>query len=124
MNKIAVLAGAVVLLAGGYYLGTANRPEPTVIKVPSTPKAEFVSEGSSEVAAVSSTVSVRAWETPTSGELIVVKDGESIQEAVAAAQVVVSLGIANRRVLGSPVASMIRFFSRRGALYSGMPSPS
>ena len=29
MNKIAAIAGAVVLLAGGYYLGTANQPEPT-----------------------------------------------------------------------------------------------
>ena len=29
---------------------------------------------------------MRAWETPTSGEVIIVKDGESIQEAVAKAE--------------------------------------
>ena len=60
MNKIAAIAGAVVLLAGGYYLGNANQPEPTVIKVPTAPKAEFASEGSSEVAAASGKVSVPA----------------------------------------------------------------
>ena len=86
MNKIAAIVGAVVLLAGGYYLGTANQPEPTVIKVPAAPKAEFASEGAAEVVAASGTVSVRAWETPTSGEVIIVKDGESIQEAVSKAK--------------------------------------
>ena len=86
MNKIAAIAGAVVLLAGGYYLGTANQPEPTVIKVPAAPKAEFASDGAAEVIAASGTFSVRAWETPTSGEVIIVKDGESIQDAVAKAE--------------------------------------
>lgn len=86
MNKFAVLAGAVVLLAGGYFLGSSNQPEPTVIKVPAAPKAEFTSGGSAEVAAAAGEVSVRAWETPTSGEVIIVRDGESIQDAVTAAQ--------------------------------------
>lgn len=85
MNKIVAIVGAVVLLAGGYYLGSANQPAPTVIKVPAAPKAEFSSEGAAEIVAASGTVSVRAWETPTSGEVIIVKDGESIQDAVAKA---------------------------------------
>jgi parallel beta-helix repeat protein len=54
--------------------------------VPAAPKAEFTSSGAAEVAAAAGTVSVRAWETPTSGEVIIVKDGESIQEAVKAAK--------------------------------------
>jgi parallel beta-helix repeat protein len=81
MNKLAVVIGAVALLAGGYYLGQSNRPEPTVIKVPSEPRAAFTSSGAEEVAAAA-TAPVRSLATPTSGELIVVKDGESIQEAV------------------------------------------
>ena len=52
MNKLVVAVGAVVLLAGGYYFGQANRPEPTIIKVPEAPKAEFSSEGAAEVAAI------------------------------------------------------------------------
>lgn len=86
MNKIVALAGAIALLAGGYYLGNANQPEPTIIKVPETPKAAFTSAGSDEVkAAGSSDVVVRSLETLQSGEVIVVKDGESIQDAVKAA---------------------------------------
>ena len=81
MNKLTVVIGAVALLAGGFYLGQSNRPEPTVIKVPSEPKAAFTSSGAEEVVAAA-TVPVRSLATPTSGELIVVKDGESIQEAV------------------------------------------
>ncbi len=86
MNKLVVTVGAVVLLAGGYYFGQANRPEPTIIKVPEAPKAEFSSEGAAEVAAAgSATAAIRSLETPTSGEVIIVKDGESIQDAVKAA---------------------------------------
>ena len=84
MNKFAMIIGALVLLAGGFYLGQANQPEPTVIKVPSQPKAEFASSGSEELASASAGT-VRSLQTPTSGELIVVKDGESIQAAVEAA---------------------------------------
>ena len=84
MNKFAMIIGALVLLAGGFYLGQANQPEPTVIKVPSQPKAEFASSGSEQLASASSGT-VRSLQTPTSGELIVVKDGESIQAAVEAA---------------------------------------
>ena len=86
MNKIAVITGALVLLAGGYFLGSSGRQEPTVIKVTQEPKAEFTSEGSEEVAAAGgSSVAIRSLQTPTSGEVIIVKDGESIQEAVKAA---------------------------------------
>jgi len=84
MNKFVAIAGALVLLAGGYYLGQNNTPEPTVIKVETAPKAVFTSEGTEEMAEVAF-AGVRTLETPTSGELIVVKDGESIQEAVKAA---------------------------------------
>ena len=51
MNKVAALIGALVLAGGGYYLGNANRPEPTVIKVPEAPKEAFSSEGTAELAA-------------------------------------------------------------------------
>ena len=84
MNKFVAIAGALVLLAGGYYLGLNNTPEPTVIKVESAPKAAFTSEGTQEMAEVAF-AGVRTLETPTSGELIIVKDGESIQDAVKAA---------------------------------------
>jgi parallel beta-helix repeat protein len=84
MNKFVAIAGALVLLAGGYYLGQNNTPEPTVIKVESAPKAAFTSEGTEEMAEVAF-AGVRTLETPRSGELIVVKDGESIQDAVKAA---------------------------------------
>ena len=86
MNKLAAIVGAVVLLVGGYYLGSSNRPEPTIIKVPEAPKEAFTSSGAEETqAAAGSNVVVRNLETPKSGEVIIVKDGESIQEAVKAA---------------------------------------
>lgn len=84
MNKIIVIVGAAVLLAGGYYLGKSGRQPATVIKVDSQPKAAFTSAGAEEVASASA-ATVRSLVTPTSGELIVVKDGESIQDAVVAA---------------------------------------
>ncbi len=52
MNKFVAIVGAIALLAGGYYLGNANTPEPTIIKVPEAPKAAFSSSGSDEVKAV------------------------------------------------------------------------
>ena len=85
MNKTTVIIGAVVLLAGGYFLGKSAQRPATVIKVDSAPRAAFTSSGAQEVAAASSGAAVRSLSTPTSGELIVVKDGESIQDAVAAA---------------------------------------
>ncbi|WP_116368102.1 parallel beta-helix domain-containing protein [Parahaliea mediterranea] len=85
MNKLVLAVGALALAAGGFYLGQSRAPEPTVIKVGSEPKAAFSSGGAEEVSAAGQAEHVRSWETPTSGELIVVKDGESIQDAVAAA---------------------------------------
>ncbi len=87
MNKLAAVVGALVLLAGGYYLGNANQPEPTVIKVPEAAKESFSSSGADEVKSAGAVeVAVRSLETPKSGEVIIVKDGESIQEAVKAAK--------------------------------------
>ena len=48
MNKITVITGALVLLAGGYFFGSSDKQEPTVIKMTQEPKAEFTSEGSEE----------------------------------------------------------------------------
>ncbi len=84
MNKIAIVIGAAVLLAGGYYVGKSAQKPATVIKVDSQPKAAFTSTGAEEVAKASG-ATVRSLVTPTSGELIVVRDGESIQDAVVAA---------------------------------------
>ena len=87
MNKIAAVIAAVGLLAGGFYLGQAKRPGPTVIKVPADSGASFSSEGAAAVAAASGAAAagVRSLATPTSGEVIVVSDGESIQDAVKSA---------------------------------------
>ena len=85
MNKTTIIIGAVVLLAGGYFLGKSGQKPATVIKVDSQPKAAFTSSGAEEVSEVAAGAVVRSLATPTSGELIVVKDGESIQDAVAAA---------------------------------------
>ena len=83
MNKLTAIIGAVVLLAAGFYVGKGQQPEPTIIKVPTEAKESFGSEGAAEViAAQGATTALRALKTPTSGELIIVKDGESIQEAV------------------------------------------
>jgi parallel beta-helix repeat protein len=84
MKKITIAACALLLLAGGYMLGKSKQPEPTVIKVPSAPAAAFTSSGAEEVAATSGTP--RSLRTPTSGEVIIVRDGESIQDAVVAAR--------------------------------------
>jgi len=86
MNKTGAAIGALVLLAGGFYLGKSNQTAPTVIKVPAKTEQAFTSSGAEEVAAAGSAdAAVRVLRTPTSGELLVVRDGESIQEAVAAA---------------------------------------
>ena len=84
MNRFTVIIGALAVLAGGFYLGQSNRPEATVIKVAEAPKAAFSSEGTKELAGVAA-AGVRSLATPTSGEVIIVKDGESIQDAVVAA---------------------------------------
>ena len=84
MKKIAMIVGALILLAGGYYLGKSGQKPATVIKVPAETKAQFTSSGAEEMAAVSGGA-VRSLATRTSGELIVVNDGESIQAAVKAA---------------------------------------
>ena len=84
MNKVTAVIVAVVLLAGGYLLGKSAQPEPTIIKVPAEPKAAFTSSGAQEMGAEPAGA-VRSLETPTSGEVIIVRDGESIQDAVAAA---------------------------------------
>ena len=84
MNKIAMITAAAVLLAGGYYLGKAGQQPATIIKIDSEPKAAFTSEGAEEVAGHTGGA-VRSLATQSSGELIVVKDGESIQDAVVAA---------------------------------------
>lgn len=84
MNKFTLIIAAVVLLAGGYYIGKSGQQPATVIKLDAEPKAAFTSSGAEELAATP-TGAIRSLATPTSGELIVVKDGESIQDAVAAA---------------------------------------
>ena len=84
MTKILLTLAALALLAGGYYVGQSKVPEATVIKVASGPKAEFVSDGSKDLEAVAPGA-VRSLATRTSGEVIVVKAGESIQDAVKAA---------------------------------------
>lgn len=84
MNKLLTVIVAVAMLGGGFYLGKSAQPEATVIKLDSEPKAAFTSSGAEELEE-DATGPVRSLKTPTSGELIVVKDGESIQEAVAAA---------------------------------------
>jgi parallel beta-helix repeat protein len=84
MNKLIAVVGAVALLAGGYYVGVSKQPAPTVIKVPAEVKESFTS-AATETSELSAGSAARTLETPTSGELIVVKDGESIQDAVKAA---------------------------------------
>jgi len=84
MNKWTGVIGAVALLVVGYYVGQSRQPEPTVIKAPGAPKAAFTSSGAEEVAGAG-TAAARTLRTPTSGELIVVREGESIQDAVAKA---------------------------------------
>jgi parallel beta-helix repeat protein len=86
MNKLVMAVGALVLLAGGYMAGQSGKPEPTVIKVESAQKAEFSSSGTEEMADAAATGVVRSLKTPTNGTVVIVKNGESIQEAVAAAE--------------------------------------
>ena len=85
MNKISILIASVVLLAVGYFVGQSGEVAPTVIKVASEPKAEFTSSGTEELAKSSAGV-VRSLKTPSNGEVVIVNNGESIQEAVAAAE--------------------------------------
>ena len=81
MNKLFTAIAALALLVAGFYFGQSRQPEPTVIKVPAQAKEAFSSEGAESVAATA-TSPVRSLRTPTSGELILVRDGESIQDAV------------------------------------------
>lgn len=83
-KTLAISIVALALLAGGFYLGQARQPEPTVIKIPAGPKAEFRSTGAQDVGAGGP--AVRSLATPASGELILVRDGESIQAAINEAQ--------------------------------------
>jgi len=86
MNRLVVTFAALALAGGGFYLGQSQQAEPTVIRVDSQPRAAFSSSGADEVASAAVDHSaVRSLVTPTTGELVVVKDGESIQEAIAAA---------------------------------------
>lgn len=85
MNKTILIVGVVAALAAGFYAGKSAQPEPTVIKVTEAPKAAFSSSGLAEVEAAGNT-SVRSLETPTNGVVVIVKDGESIQDAVSAAE--------------------------------------
>jgi len=80
MNKIVVAVAAIALAAGGYYLGRSGQQKPTVIKVPEQAKVAFSSSGTEEMPVASGPV--RNLATPTSGELILVNAGESIQDAV------------------------------------------
>ncbi len=81
MNKLTVVLGAVVLLGAGFFVGKAGKDEPTVIKVGSAPAGEFKSEASGEVAAKST-----LGERPLPANVVIVKDGESIQDAVRTAE--------------------------------------
>jgi parallel beta-helix repeat protein len=85
MNKITLIVGALALLAGGFYLGKSGQKPATIIKVDTAPRAAFTSSGAQEVADATAGTTVRSLATPVSGELIVVRAGESIQDAVVAA---------------------------------------
>ena len=85
MNKILLLITAVVLLTVGYFAGQSGQQKPTVIKVAAEPKVEFSSSGTEEMGMAPAGV-VRSLVTPTNGVVVIVKDGESIQSAVAAAE--------------------------------------
>jgi len=82
MNKLIAAVGAVALLAGGYYVGVSKQSAPTVIKVPAAAKQVFKTEG---VERSRADTPARSLATPTSGELLIVRDGEAIQDAVKAA---------------------------------------
>lgn len=75
---VAVLA----LVAIGYFVGKSGRPEPTVIRVESEPAAAFVSGSELDTG----TVSGGSLKASGGGPVVIVKDGESIQDAVSAAQ--------------------------------------
>ena len=85
MNKVLLVVAAITLLAVGYLTGQSGRPAATVIKVSSEPKETFVSGGSEQLAMAKGGL-VRSLRTPSNGVVVVVKEGESIQDAVVAAQ--------------------------------------
>ena len=82
MKTLGIAVAAIVLLAGGFYAGQSRQPAPTVIQVPAGPKAAFAPavDGAPPASGL-----VRTLATPVSGELILVRDGESIQAAVSQA---------------------------------------
>ena len=85
MNKPFLIVLALALVAAGYYLGQSGKREPTVIKVAAEQKSDFKSSGT-ELSQGNVGGVVRSIKTPSNGVVVVVKDGESIQEAVAAAE--------------------------------------
>lgn len=85
MNKTLIIVASITLLTAGYFAGQSGKPEPTIIKVAAEPKAAFVSAGAEDPASTSAGV-VRSLETSRSGVVVIVKDGELIQDAVAAAE--------------------------------------
>jgi parallel beta-helix repeat protein len=85
MNKTLLVVASIVLLAAGYFAGQSGRQAPTVIKVDAGPKAEFTSSGTEELAKAAGGI-VRSLKTPANGVVVIVNNGESIQEAVTAAE--------------------------------------
>jgi parallel beta-helix repeat protein len=83
MNKWVITTGAVALAAGAFLLGKGQQPAATVIRVDSQPRATFTAKGAATAPAAAAS---RGWESPRSGEVLVVRDGESIQAAVQAAE--------------------------------------
>ncbi len=84
MRKLMIAVIGLAVLGAGYLLGKQGQVQVTVIKVKEEPAAEFSSAGSAAVGEHEANA-VRRLATPTSGEVLVVRDGESIQDAVSAA---------------------------------------
>ena len=76
---------SVGLLAAGFLLGQSRQPEPTEITVDAAPKAAFSSSGT-DFHEMKAGGAVRSLATPTNGVVVIVRNGESIQEAVSAAE--------------------------------------
>lgn len=85
MNKIIIASVSIGLLAAGYFFGQSRQAEPTVITVDAVPKAAF-SSTAKDVANISPGGAVRSLATQTNGVVVIVKNGESIQDAVSAAE--------------------------------------
>lgn len=85
MNKIMVTVVSVGLLTAVFFLGQSRQPEPTVITVDAAAKTAFSSTGKDFHEMKTGGV-VRSLATPTNGVVVIVRNGESIQEAVSAAE--------------------------------------